>query len=128
MSRTLKFDDPLVVLITDALRAGPGTPQWEEALTQVRRDGDAADEFQVLYTAREHLAAGREYREVKPGPQFTRKVLEAVQQSSQTSRRALPTATLFVVVSLIIAVGVALAIVKLMIPPTTPKPPNAEEL
>src|SRR5438309_3567007 len=116
MSRTIKFDDPLLVLITDALRAGPGTPQWEEAVTRVRASGDQTDEFQLLYSAREHLAAGREYREVRAGPKFTRKVLEAVEHQEMSAPRSLPTATIFVLLFAVVIIGVVFTVAKLMFP------------
>ena len=67
-------------LLTDALRAGPASPQWHEAVTQLRAGGvngsDAsADEYRLLVAARENLESGREYRSVRAGPGFTRKVM-----------------------------------------------------
>src|SRR6476619_7514162 len=58
--------DPKLELLTDALRAGPGTPQWRQALGAVEHT-PGSDEFKALYTARERLASGRGYREVRAG-------------------------------------------------------------
>lgn len=76
-------------LLADALRAGPGSPEWRQAVSILREHGDApqADEYQLLITARERLESGKPYREVRPGPAFTRKVMEQVEQYDITARR-----------------------------------------
>ena len=104
MSRATIESDPLFQLLTDALRAGPGSPQWRDAVAKVRSGGAEADEFKLIYDARERLESGREYRSVRAGTGFTRKLLRGIDEEEQAGRRAaLPTANL-------IAVGSALAI------------------
>src|SRR5438034_11400942 len=83
--------DPKLELLTDALRAGPGTPQWRQALSAVEHT-PGADEFKALYTARERLASGRTYREVRAGPGFARKVFEAIDEQEATRGPRLPAA------------------------------------
>ena len=52
--------DDFLSLLTDALRAGPGSPPWHEALQRLRAGGiQHADEYRLLVTAREHLESGR---------------------------------------------------------------------
>lgn len=129
MPKVLKFDDPMLVLITDALRAGPGTPEWHDAVTHLRTSGrQDADEYQMLYTAREHLASGREYREVRAGPGFTRKVLESIDRQAMSTHRNIPAATVIGMASLLLVVCAIFAIAKFLMPPDSPKPAVAEEL
>ena len=66
----LDFDsDAFLTLLTDALRAGPGSPQWHDALRTLRAGGiEHADEYRLLVAAREHLESGREYRSIRAGP------------------------------------------------------------
>jgi len=82
-------------LLTDALRAGPGSPQWHQAVETLKGEqGGNMDEYALLYQAREHLESGKGYREVRAGPGFTRKVMEAVDEESRgTIRKGPSTAT-----------------------------------
>lgn len=102
MPQTLDFEsDQFLQLLTDALRAGPGSPQWHQAVGRVRAAGGGElDEFKLLLGAREHLESGKSYRSVSPGPEFTRKVLAAVEQESDAKPAGIPTAT-------IVAIGAA---------------------
>ena len=106
---TLDFEtDPQLIALTDALRAGPGSPQWREAVNRLREQGgDSADEYLLLCTAREHLASGRTYREVHAGPGFSRKVMEAVEQEGAGGpSRVAPTAGVVAILSGLVVVGV----------------------
>ena len=67
--------DPMLRLLTDALRRGPGSPEWHRAVSDLRNaDSPAADEYRLLIAARERLESGRAYREVRAGPAFTREL------------------------------------------------------
>jgi hypothetical protein len=81
--------DPKLQLLTDALRAGPGTPQWRQALAAVEHS-PGADEFKLLYAARERLASGRAYRQVRAGPGFARKVFEQIDEHDAARGPRLP--------------------------------------
>ena len=59
--------DPLLVLLTEALRAGPGSPAWHQAISTLRADQPEMAEYKMLLTAREHLESGRRYRSVRAG-------------------------------------------------------------
>jgi hypothetical protein len=75
MDETLP-NDPLVQLLTDALRAGPASPEWHEAVERLNTGHTGpVDEYKLLMQARENLAAGKHYREIRAGAGFTRKVL-----------------------------------------------------
>src|SRR5262249_24335648 len=84
---TSRFDsDQFLRLLTDALRAGPGSPQWHEAVMQLRSANPSeTDEYRLIIQAREHLQRGRDYRIIHAGPEFSRKVLESVEQESAGS-------------------------------------------
>ena len=58
----LDFESSQLQLVTSALRAGPGSPEWRAALEALPTAGkDQAAEFNHLYAARERLASGRAY-------------------------------------------------------------------
>src|SRR3954463_2717514 len=84
MSHAPVETDPLFQLLTDALRAGPGSPEWHQAVAKVREGGVAApehaDEFRLLVAVREHLESGRDWRAVRAGPGFTRKLFERLDE------------------------------------------------
>lgn len=91
--------DAFEQLLAEALRAGPGSGQWQQALEAVRAAGgegaagkspvsvDQAAEYQLLLAARERLESGREYRTVRAGPQFTRQVMQQVDDLSASRGR-----------------------------------------
>ena len=88
-------------LLGDALRAGPGSPVWRQAVETLQQAGHAGDEYALLCRARENLASGREYRNVHAGPGFTTKLMTNIDQE-QPSRWSLPTANIVATVSVLI--------------------------
>lgn len=101
--------DELLRLLTDALRAGPGSAQWQEAVSRLRQaNPPEADDYRLILEARENLEAGREYRSIRPGPNFTRKVMQAVEEEAEGKKAAVPSANL-------IALGAALVILAVVI-------------
>ena len=98
--------DPFFELLTDALRAGPGSPQWHQAVQKLRADGaTAGDEYRLLIDAREHLESGREYRSVRPGPGFTRRLFTELEGESVPGAGA-PTANVIATFSVIAILAV----------------------
>jgi len=91
--------DPFFTLLTDALRAGPGSPEWHEAVAKLRDDGaNGSDEYKLLRAARENLESGRDYRAVRAGPGFTSRLLTRL--NDETGRRGgLPTANVVMIFS-----------------------------
>lgn len=83
-TETSNFEtDEFLRLLTDALRAGPASPEWRDAVTRLRQSGAAeADDYRLLIAARENLESGREYRSVRAGPGFTRKVMQDIEQEA----------------------------------------------
>src|SRR5688572_4179777 len=108
MAGALDFEtDPQLIALTDALRAGPGSPQWRDAVNRLREQGgDQADEYLLLCTAREHLASGRSYREIHAGPGFSRKVMQAVEQEQAGGpSRVTLTAGFIALISAVVVIG-----------------------
>src|SRR5689334_2344561 len=89
--------DPLFQLVTDALRAGPDSSEWREAVTAVRgaEGRPEADEYKLLIEAREHLESGKDYRSIRAGPAFTHRLLEKIDHEGKPDKRdGLPIATI----------------------------------
>lgn len=86
--------DAFLVLLTDALRDGPGTPAWHDALQKLRAQGiEHADEMRLLVKVREHLESGLEYRSVRAGPEFSRKLTEAIDEEASRAKKPPATTT-----------------------------------
>ena len=121
--------DPLFTLLTDALRAGPGSPEWHQAVARLREDGaNGSDEYRLLQTAREHLESGRDFRSVRAGPEFTRRVLTRI-EDEHASRAGLPTANVVMVLSALAILGVLSGVGYLLgrggrVEPRPPEPAN----
>ena len=74
--------------------------------------GEARDEYAMLIAARENLAKGRKYREVRAGPGFTRRLFGRIESDASGTRKAFPLANIIAIVSLVVIVGlIALAAV-----------------
>jgi hypothetical protein len=106
--------DPFLHLLTDALRAGPGSAQWGEAVARLREGGvEGADEYRLILRAREDIESGRDYRAVRPGPGFTRKVLEGVEREGGR-RPGVSMATVIAVASAGVILAVVIAVIVTM--------------
>ncbi len=68
----------------------------------LRQQGaDGADEHRLLIDARENLESGKEYRSVRAGPGFTRKLMGEIENDAREAdaqRHAVPTATIVAIV------------------------------
>ena len=117
----LDFESAQLQILTDALRAGPGSPEWRAAMESLSAaaGGTEADEYKALYAARERLASGRQYREVRAGPVFTRRVFDAIEQEGDaagSTAGAAPAANLIAAVSALVILGVLAIVVWLIVP------------
>ncbi|HEX4125927.1 MAG TPA: hypothetical protein VHY37_14465 [Tepidisphaeraceae bacterium] len=111
-------NDPFFQLLTDALRAGPASPPWREAVAKLREGGEGggADEYRLLIEARQNLEVGKSYRQVRPGPAFTRKVLTGVEESRQPGGgRRVPIAGIVAILAGIVLIGIVAYFVSLYI-------------
>jgi hypothetical protein len=110
MSKAVEPSGEFMELLSDALRAGPGSPEWHQAVLELRKQGGEAqaDEYTLLWTARERLASGKDYRSVKPGPGFTRRLMDGIERLPAQGKktRTAPVATIIAVTSLLVLVGV----------------------
>jgi hypothetical protein len=116
--------DQFLKLLTDALRAGPGSPEWHQAVTRLRAANPGeADEYRLLITARERLESGREYRSVRAGPNFTRKVMDAIDEEAER-KGGIPSANLIALLAAAVILGVVILVGVWLSkgPPTTPGP------
>lgn len=125
MSQQLDIDnDPFLVLLTDALRAGPGSPQWHEAVAKLKTSAAPVDEYQLLIEARQALESGKDYRSVRAGPGFTRKLLNDINQQKPPgiSGRRIPVASVVALIAVAVIVIVGAALVYELYPRTNPSP------
>ncbi|HEX8339683.1 MAG TPA: hypothetical protein VF624_02115 [Tepidisphaeraceae bacterium] len=96
MTATAGEDEQLAQLLGEALRRGPGSPEWHDALARTH-DGSAeaadetADETQRLLAARDRLGRGKDYRSVRAGPAFTEAVFANLDAPSGRPRSMLLT-------------------------------------
>ena len=123
MSQTMDLEsEQFMTLLTDALRAGPASPEWHQAVGVLRAAGAGAnvDEMQLLVRAREDLESGRGYRAVTAGAGFTRKVLAGIEEEGSSKRRGLPSANLIA----LLAAGVILAVVVVVAVSLFKNPPD----
>jgi len=125
MSQQLDIDnDPFLVLLTDALRAGPGSPEWHDAVARLKTSPEPVDEYQLLIEARQALESGKDYGSVRAGPGFTRKVLTEIDQQKHPIVRArqLPLASLVALIAGAVIVIVGAALVYELYPRVSPSP------
>src|SRR5437870_2149740 len=125
MTETQFDSDQFLKLLTEALRAGPGSPQWHEAVNQLKTSSLAdADEYRMLINAREHLESGRDYRSIRAGPGFTHKVMSAIDEESAAQAPAPPSAGTIALVAAagIIAIITIVAIIWYRGGPPQPNP------
>jgi hypothetical protein len=100
-------NDPFLQLLTEALRAGPGSPEWHQAVERVK-SGEVAtrDEYGLLLQARENLASGKNYRQVRAGAGFTRKMMANIDADVAANRKSPLSASLISYIGAGIAIGV----------------------
>ncbi len=124
MAETTEFEsDQFLKLLTDALQSGPGTPQWHEAVQRLRADNNKElDEYRLIIKARERLESGQEYRSVRPGPGFTRKVMAAIDADIAAPKRSIPTATIIAILAGVVIVGVVIVVAAMMMKSNTVNP------
>src|SRR5258708_6505812 len=99
--------DPFLQLLTDALRAGPGSPEWHQAVARVKAgETGPDDEYALLVQARENLASGKEYRQVRPGAGFMRKMMANIEADTANQKKNPLSASLISYIGAGIAIGV----------------------
>src|SRR6266567_2091299 len=126
MTETQFDSDQFLKLLSEALRAGPGSPQWHEAVNQLKNSSLAdADEYRMLINAREHLESGRDYRSVRAGPGFTRKVMSAIDEEAAAQSPAPPSAGTIAIVAAAGIIAIVVIVLIIWYRGGTPQPsPN----
>jgi hypothetical protein len=116
---TLDFEsDQFLKLLTDALRAGPGSPEWHEAVLRLQagQEGSAgADEYRMLCDARAHLESGKEYRSVRAGPNFTRLVMNAISDEGVPVGKRFSTANWIAAIAACLLLGTVAMVIYLLV-------------
>ena len=114
MSTQIDTNEPFLTLLTDALRAGPGSPEWHQAVAQLKLSGENVDEYKLLIEAREALESGRDYRSVRAGAGFTKKLLNELDQPKPAGPGRFHLATVIAsVAGVVILAVVAIAVYSL---------------
>lgn len=106
----IESNERLFRLVTEGLRAGPGTVEWEEALKEVgavEAVGGVAKEMELLRKVRRHLEAGSNWREISAGEGFTRKLMGAIEAEED---RKSPKSMAFWIAGIAITVIVGIAV------------------
>lgn len=123
----MDFDtDSFGQLLTDALRAGPGSPAWHDAVSRLRTGGiTGGEDYALLLAARQSLESGKSFRQIRPGSQFTAKVLAAMAEEKTQSPKSQRTWTALIIA--ILATVVALAVAALIIRMAMPSLPAGHQ-
>jgi len=104
--------DALLKLLTDAIRRGPGSPEWHEAVARIQGVGaQGADEYRLLMDVRDRLESGRAYREISAGPEFTRQLFSELDKPVVTRST---TRLMITLVCLLLLAGSALFLMKMI--------------
>jgi hypothetical protein len=113
--------DQFLQLLTEALRAGPGSPEWHDAVEALRSNGrDDRDEYQLLLTARENLEKGKEYRSIRAGAGFARKLNAALDDDETSTKKSPPTAGAIAIISAGLILTAAAVLLYMLFPAGTP--------
>jgi hypothetical protein len=114
-------------LLTDALRSGPGSPEWHQAVKMLRASNQTMDEYSLLYTARERLESGKEYRSVRPGTGFSRKVMAGIEEQSNAPA-AVPSANIIALIAAAVMLVIVVIIGIFLLKGSNPDQQAIEEL
>ena len=123
--------DSRLQLLSEALRAGPGSAEWAAAVIEAARVGTSSglDEYAVLVQARERLADGRGYRSVRAGPGFGRRLMARVESTQVAARPRSPlSAGPFAYIGVALIVGVAGLLLALILRSTNGEGGSQQEL
>lgn len=105
-------------VLGEALRSGPGSPAWKQAVDTLREAGAQGDEYALLCRAREDLESGKDYRTIHAGAGFTRKLMDQIEHE-QPPRWSLPSANIIAVAAVAAIVIAIVAVSWLIFTPAT---------
>ena len=93
-------------MLAEALRAGPASPSWRQAVDALQAAGESGEELSLLCKARERLESGRAYRSVRAGSGFTRKLMSRLDDVDQTSGSGVSTASFITAAAALVILAV----------------------
>ena len=102
--------DTFMELLTEALRSGPASPPWRQALEVLQAAGEKGEEYALLCRVRENLESGKPYRTIHAGNGFTQKLMTRLDEPGR-ARWQIPTAGVIALISagaVVIAAGIIL--------------------
>ncbi len=107
MDQSLTIDsEPFQQMLAEALRAGPASPFWRQAVDALKAAGESGEELALLCKARERLESGRAYRSIRAGNGFTRKLMARIDDTDQTSGRGVSTASFITAMAAMVILSV----------------------
>lgn len=107
MDQALNIDsDQFQQTLAEALRAGPASPPWRQAVDALNAAGQGGEELALLCKARERLENGRGYRSIRAGNGFTRKLMARIDETDQTSGRGVSPASLITALAALVILAV----------------------
>lgn len=107
--------EPFFVLLTDALRAGPGSPEWRQAVATLRQEGFEGSDHALLIAVRQQLESGKDYRSIRAGQGFTRRLMERLDEEKLAPPRKIPIAGLLAICGLaVMGVIVMMTVINLI--------------
>ena len=108
MPQTKLDSEEFQTLLSEALRAGPDSEPWHAAIRVIRSQNVEVEEYALLCRAREVLEQGKGYRAVRPGPRFTQKVLNSIDDETENRAvKGIPWANVIAILSAGVILGVA---------------------
>ena len=90
--------DTFMELLTEALRSGPASPPWRQAIEILHAAGEKGEDYTLLCRVRENLESGKSYRTVHAGSGFTRKLMHRLDEPSG-HRSGIPTAAIIAIIA-----------------------------
>jgi len=116
--------EPFLRVVTEALRAGPGSPEWREVVTTLRGGGvGGVIDYELLMRVRQDLESGRAFRAVRAGPGFTRKLMTRLDDEPSAAKG--PRVLTPSVLASVAGIALVLLVVGLALHVLRPAPPAA---
>ena len=107
MDQALNIDsEQFQQMLGEALRAGPVSPLWRQAVDALKAAGESGEELALLCKARERLEGGRAYRSIRAGNGFTRKLMARLDETDQMTGRGMSSAGFITAMAVLVILGV----------------------
>lgn len=107
MDQALNIDtEQFQQMLAEALRAGPVSPLWRQAVDTLKAAGESGEELALLCKARERLEGGRAYRSIRAGNGFTRKLMARLDETDQMTGRGVSSASFITAMAVLVILSV----------------------